>query len=59
MKVLVLVISEEFQCHLVTLEGILFLQYKVNSVQEGFRFTYQNLKSYKPHEKTQQETSKC
>ena len=35
---------------------------KVNSVQEAcakLRFTYQNLKSWKPHKKSKQKTSKC
>ena len=32
-------------------------QYK-KLVPNAFRFTYQNLKSYKPHEKTKQKTSK-
>ena len=41
----------------------ILIKVKVNLVQETcvkcFGFTYQNLKSCKPHEKTQQKTSKC
>ena len=33
-------------------------QYK-KLVPNALRFTYQNLKSCKPHEKTKQKTSKC
>ena len=40
-------------------ENLLKLMSKVSSVQEAaLRFTYQNLKSCKPHEKTKQKASK-
>ena len=50
--------SATFMSHDCTLQFLKSTQYK-KLAPNALRFTYQNLKSCKPHEKTKQKTSKC